>query len=46
MLLNTSFNIQGPIVETPAHAVETFSASDLDALVVGDYLLHRSNPVP
>jgi carbamoyltransferase len=40
VLLNTSFNIQGPIVETPAEAVDTFLASDLDALVIGDYVLH------
>lgn len=39
VLLNTSFNIQGPIVETPAEAVETFLGSELDALVLGDYLL-------
>jgi carbamoyltransferase len=42
ILLNTSFNIQGPIVETPAEAVETFLASDLDALVIGDYVLHAA----
>jgi carbamoyltransferase len=41
VLLNTSFNIQGPIVETPAQAVETFLRSELDALVVGNYLLHQ-----
>jgi carbamoyltransferase len=40
VLLNTSFNIQGPIVETPAEAVETFLRSDLDVLVIGDHLLH------
>jgi len=39
VLLNTSFNIQGPIVETPAEAVETFLRSELDALVLGDHLL-------
>ena len=45
VLLNTSFNIQGPIVETPADAVETFFRSDLDALVIGDYLLlHQPRP--
>lgn len=41
VLLNTSFNVQGPIVETPAEAVTTFLASDLDALIVGDYLLAK-----
>lgn len=41
VLMNTSFNIQGPIVETPAEAVATFLGSELDALVVGDYLLQQ-----
>jgi len=42
VLLNTSFNVRGqPIVCTPKEAVETFTTADLDALVVGDYLLTR-----
>jgi carbamoyltransferase len=41
MVLNTSFNIRGPIVETPQHAVDTFAASGLDALVIGDYVVRR-----
>lgn len=36
-LLNTSFNIQEPIVCTPAQALHTFGNSTTDALVMGDY---------
>jgi carbamoyltransferase len=39
VLLNTSFNVQGPIVETPHEAVETFARAGLDALVLGDAIL-------
>jgi carbamoyltransferase len=35
-LLNTSFNENEPIVDTPAQAVECFLRTDLDALVLGD----------
>lgn len=38
VVLNTSFNDREPIVETPAHAVATFASTDLDALVIGDYV--------
>lgn len=41
MVLNTSFNIKGPIVETPAEAAGTFAASGLDALVIGDFVVRR-----
>ena len=36
MLLNTSFNCKEPIVETPAHAINTFNKTDLDILVIND----------
>lgn len=40
VLLNTSFNIKGePIVCTPHDAIRTFSATGLDALAIGSYLL-------
>ena len=39
MLLNTSFNCQEPIVETPADAVATFKKCGLDILVIGDYVV-------
>ncbi len=40
VVLNTSFNDSGePIVETPEDAVRTFKSTNLDALIIGDYLL-------
>jgi carbamoyltransferase len=40
VLLNTSFNLKGqPIVKDPAVALETFVVSNLDALVLGNYLV-------
>lgn len=40
VVLNTSFNDSGePIVETPEDAMKTFKSTNLDALIVGDYLL-------
>jgi carbamoyltransferase len=41
VVLNTSFNDREPIVETPAHALATFQACDLDAMCIGDYLVER-----
>lgn len=43
MLLNTSFNLAGePIVCTPDDAIRTFLASDLDVLVLGNFLASRA----
>lgn len=43
LLLNTSFNLADePIVGSPADAFNTFRESDLDVLVIGRFLLHRS----
>ncbi|MEZ5304507.1 MAG: carbamoyltransferase C-terminal domain-containing protein [Verrucomicrobiales bacterium] len=40
ILVNTSFNIRGePIVCTPADAYRCFLGTDMDALVLGDYVL-------
>ena len=36
MLLNTSFNCQEPIVETPEHALKTFKRTAIDILVIND----------
>ncbi|MED7825684.1 carbamoyltransferase C-terminal domain-containing protein [Streptomyces chiangmaiensis] len=41
-MLNTSYNDREPIVETPAHALATFQACDLDAACLGDYLVQRA----
>ncbi|MFF3148198.1 carbamoyltransferase [Streptomyces sp. NPDC057927] len=42
VVLNTSFNDREPIVETPAHALATLQACDLDAACIGPYLVERS----
>ena len=40
VVLNTSFNDSGePIVEAPQDAVKTFKSTNLDALIIGDYLI-------
>jgi carbamoyltransferase len=42
VLLNTSFNLRGePIVNTPQEAIAGFQRMDMDALVLGDYLLRK-----
>ncbi|MDP2683677.1 MAG: carbamoyltransferase C-terminal domain-containing protein [bacterium] len=38
IVLNTSFNDNEPIVETPGDAVATFLSTDIDFLAIGDYL--------
>ena len=41
-LLNTSFNRKGePIVNTPQEALNVFLWTDLDALVLGNYLIKK-----
>ena len=42
VLLNTSFNLKGePVVNTPAEAFNSFSASGMDLLVLGNYLVTK-----
>jgi len=42
ILLNTSFNVRGePIVEVPFDAVECFLGTDIDVLVVHDWLVEK-----
>jgi carbamoyltransferase len=41
VLLNTSFNVREPIVCTPADAVGTFTASTVDTLIMGNYVVTR-----
>ena len=42
ILLNTSFNGKGePIVESPADALRSFAGMKLDALVIGNTIVHR-----
>lgn len=42
LVLNTSFNVKGqPIVNTPQEAIDTFLATGLDALFIGDRCIRR-----
>jgi carbamoyltransferase len=42
VILNTSFNLKGePIVNTPANAFSTFSKSEMDALVLGNFIIDK-----
>ena len=42
MVLNTSFNIQEPIVCTPEDAIRTFQSASFDALVLENHLVLRA----
>jgi len=42
VVLNTSFNLRGePIVTTPQNAFSTFSRSEMDCLVLGNFLIEK-----
>ncbi len=43
VILNTSFNLRGePMVNTPQNAMNTFNKSDLDLLVLDEYLVRKT----
>jgi len=45
VILNTSFNIAGePIVETPSDALKCFMSTEMDYLVIEDYLIEAVGP--
>jgi carbamoyltransferase len=41
LLLNTSFNSQGPIIETPEDALSVYLKTGLDYCVIGDFLVWK-----
>jgi carbamoyltransferase len=45
MVLNTSFNENEPIVDTPQQAISCFERNDIDLLCLGNYVVekHPSN---
>jgi carbamoyltransferase len=44
VMINTSFNVRGePMVCTPAEAFHCFMATDIDVLVIGDFLLLKED---
>jgi len=44
VLLNTSFNENEPIVNTPREALDCFSRTQMDVLALGPYLLLKGEP--
>lgn len=46
MLVNTSFNIRGePIVDSPQDAIRCFLGTDIDLLVLGNYIVRKNDNV-
>ena len=44
MIINTSFNVRGePIVCTPEDALKCFLRTDMDILVLGNYVVDKAN---
>ena len=41
LLLNTSFNENEPIVENPAQAIDCYLRTDMDSLVLGNFVLSK-----
>ena len=41
VFLNTSFNIQEPLVDSPSDAIKTFKNSKLDALIMNKFCIYR-----
>ena len=44
VILNTSFNRQEPVVNSPEQAISCFLRTEMDALVMGDYYTSDRNP--
>ena len=44
VLLNTSFNENEPIVDTPEQAIDCFSRNDIDILCLGDHVITKRRP--
>jgi carbamoyltransferase len=45
VLLNTSFNENEPIVQTPAQAIDCFLRTRMDVLSIGGFILHKRENV-
>ena len=41
ILINTSFNENEPVVNSPKHAIDCFLRTNLDILVLGNYILKK-----
>ena len=45
VVLNTSFNENEPIVQTPAQAIDCFLRTQMDVLSIGGFILHKEENV-
>ncbi len=45
MILNTSFNENEPVVDTPEQAIQCFGRTDMDVLCLGNFIISKSPPV-
>jgi len=45
IVLNTSFNENEPVVNTPAQALDCFLRTNMDLLVMGNVMIRRTSPV-
>ena len=43
ILLNTSFNENEPIVFNPSQAIDCFERTDMDAIILENYLIEKYN---
>jgi carbamoyltransferase len=47
VMVNTSFNVRGePIVNTPEDSYKCFMRTDMDCLVIGNFILHKKDQGP
>ncbi|MDF2189772.1 carbamoyltransferase [Paraflavitalea sp. CAU 1676] len=47
VMINTSFNVRGePIVNSPEDAFKCFMRTEMDCLVIGNYILHKDQQLP
>lgn len=47
VIINTSFNVRGePVVCTPEHAYKCFMRTNMDYLIVGNYLIEKKDQKP
>ena len=47
VIINTSFNVRGePIVATPEHAFTCFMRTNMDYLLLGNFLLEKRDQKP
>ena len=47
VMINTSFNVRGePIVATPEHAFTCFMRTNMDYLLLGNFLLEKNEQKP